>query len=64
MIHITLTAIIESDLNQATCVPHLTLNLPITTAANNILTSFYFSEKIWLDISCESSARQAIHMNY
>ena len=37
----------------------------ITTAAGDILKYFffvYFSEKIRLDISCESSARQTIHM--
>ena len=39
---------------------------PITTAADNNLEYFFivFSEKIRLDISCESSARQRIHMKY
>ena len=35
----------------------------ITTTADHILNYFfYFSEKTKLDISCESSARQMIHM--
>ena len=44
----------------------LTLEMPITTAADNILSvlSFflYFSDKIRLDISCELSAMQTIHI--
>ena len=42
----------------------LTLKAPITTAAddNFVLFFFYFSEKTSLDISCESSAWQMIHM--
>ena len=42
----------------------LTLKEPIRTAAENIHKYFFifFSEKIRLDISCESSARQRIHM--
>ena len=41
----------------------LPLKVPITTAADdNSLTFFYFSEKTSLDISCESSAKQTIHM--
>ena len=39
----------------------LTLKAPITTAAVDNF-SFYFSEKTSLDISCESSAKQMIHM--
>ena len=37
----------------------LTLKVPITTAADNI---HCFSEKIRLDVSSESSARQRIHL--
>ena len=43
----------------------LNLKTPITTAADDIhkyFFNFYFTEKIRLDISCESSARQRIHM--
>ena len=41
----------------------LILKAPITTAADdNIFYFFYFSEKTSLDISCESSAWQMIHM--
>ena len=41
----------------------LTLKVPITTAADDIHKYFScFSEKIRLDISSESSARQRIHM--
>ena len=42
----------------------LTLKAPITTAADDIHTYFFifFSEKIRLDVSSESSARQRIHM--
>ena len=42
----------------------LTLKAPITTAEDNIHKCFFhcFSEKIRLDISSESSARQRIHM--
>ena len=43
----------------------LTLKAPIKTAADNIHKYFFitcFSEKIRLDISSESSARQRIHM--
>ena len=42
----------------------LTLKAPITTAAddNFFIYFFYFSEKTSLDISCESSAWQMIHM--
>ena len=38
----------------------------ITIAADNALKFFffYFSEKLRLNISCESSARQMIHMKY
>ena len=42
----------------------LTLKAPITTAADDIHKYFYcFSEKISLDVSSESSARQRIHLN-
>ena len=43
---------------------HLTLQTPITTVADDIQKYFFhcFSEKIRLDISSESSARQRIHM--
>ena len=42
---------------------NLTLKAPSTTAAEDILKYFfhYFSEKIRLDVSSESSARQRIH---
>ena len=41
----------------------LTLKAPITTAADDILKYFFnFSKKTSLDISCESSAWQTIHM--
>ena len=41
----------------------LTLKAPITTAADDIHNFFHcFSEKIRLDVSSESSARQSIHM--
>ena len=42
----------------------LPLNAPITTAADDIHKYFFivFLEKIRLDISSESSARQRIHM--
>ena len=42
----------------------LILKVSITTAADGIHTYFFhcFSEKIRLEISCESSARQRIHM--
>ena len=39
----------------------LTLKAPITTAADDIHKNC-FSEKIRLDVSSESSARQRIHM--
>ena len=40
------------------------LKVPITTGADNIHKYFFhcFSEKIRLDVSSESSARQRIHM--
>ena len=45
---------------------NLTLKAPITTAADDIhkyfVLFFFFSEKIRLDVSSESSARQRIHM--
>ena len=43
----------------------LTLKAPITTEADDIheyLSLFFFSEKINLEVSCEFSARQRIHM--
>ena len=43
----------------------LTLKVPITTAADDnffYFIFFYFSEKTSLDISCESSAWQTIHL--
>ena len=41
----------------------LTLKAPITTAADDIHNFFHcFSEKIRLDVSSESSAKQRIHM--
>ena len=44
----------------------LTLKVPITTAADDIHRYFFiiFLEKIRLDFSCESSARQRIHMKH
>ena len=44
----------------------LTLKAQITTAADDSLEYFFqhFSEKIRLVISCESSARQRIHMKH
>ena len=45
---------------------YLTLKAPITTAAEDSLEYFFifFSDKIMLDISCETSARQRIHMKH
>ena len=42
------------------------LKLPIPTTADDILKYFVFvfSGEIRLDISCESSARQTIHMKF
>ena len=41
------------------------LKAPIMTAADNIHQYFHcFSEKIRLDISCESPARQRIHIKH
>ena len=42
----------------------LTLKAPVMTAADDIHKYFFhcFSEKIRLDVSSESSARQRIHM--
>ena len=57
---------IDTVLCSTVCLICLTLKAPITTAADDIHKSFFilffFSEKIRLDISCESSARQRIHM--
>ena len=43
-----------------------TLKAPVTTAAddNSFIFFFYISEKTSLDISCESSAQQTIHMKF
>ena len=43
---------------------YLTLTAPITTAADDIYKILFhcFSEIIRLDVSCETSARQRIHM--
>ena len=42
---------------------NLTLKATITTAADDsFFYFFYFSEKTSLDISCESSAMQTIHL--
>ena len=47
---------------------NLTLKAPITTASNILIFFFFsffnFSRKTGLDISCESSAWQTIHMKY
>ena len=44
----------------------LTLKVPITTAADDSLEhfSFFFPDKIMLELSCESSAWQRIHMKH
>ena len=44
----------------------LTLKAAITTAADDIHKYFfhYFSEKLTLNISSESSARQRVHMKH
>ena len=46
------------------CCELLTLKTPITTAADEIRKYFFhfFSEKIRLDVSSESCARQRIHL--
>ena len=45
--------------------PTLTVKAPITTKADdNFDLFFYFQMKTSLDISCESSAQQTIHMKY
>ena len=50
------------------CSSGMILNLKVlsTTAADDFLIFFYFyfSKKIRLGISCESSARQMIHMKF
>ena len=44
-------------------ISRLTVKASSKTAADDILFFFhYFSEKIRLDISCELSARQTVHM--
>ena len=48
-------------------VSFLTIQAPITTAADDNhkkYFNFFFSEKIRLDVSSESSARQRIHMKH
>ena len=42
----------------------LSLNVPITTVADDSLKYFFiiFQRKIRLDISCELSAKQTVHM--
>ena len=44
----------------------LTLKMLITTAADDvfIIFIFVFSEKTRLDISCEWSAKQTVHMKF
>ena len=43
----------------------LTLRVPITTKADDSFHFwFYFQKKTSLDISCESSAKQTIHLKY
>ena len=42
----------------------ITLKEPSTTAADDTYLFLYFSKKIWLDVSSESSARQRIRMKY
>ena len=45
----------------------LTLKAPVTTKADNnfdFFFFFYFQMKTSLDISCEASAKQTIHMKY
>ena len=47
----------------------LTIKVPITTKADNnffffCFCFFYFQKETSLDISCESSAKQTIHMKY
>ena len=52
----------ESRIYQQVCIHTINLKVPITTAADDIHK--YFSEKIRLDISCESSTGQRIHMKH
>ena len=65
MVHILRTS---SNDDKSRCILRmkslLTLKAPITTAADEIHTIFslFFSEKIRLDVSSESPARQRIHM--
>ena len=40
----------------------LIFKVPVTSAADEILNFVLSCEKIWLDISCELSAKQTIHM--
>ena len=53
-------------IEEATIFYILTLKVPITTAADDIHKYFFHcvSEKIRLDASSESSARQRIHLKY
>ena len=49
---------------QTEYIDHLTLKAPITTKADDDFFFFFFQKKTSLDISCESSAKQTIHMKY
>ena len=51
-----------SSISRTTLATLLTLKAPITTTADDIYFFLVFSEKIRLDVSSESSARQRIHM--
>ena len=55
---------LQIQLFSSLVVKELTLKAPIMTAADDIHKYFFifFSEKIRLDVSSESSARQRIHM--
>ena len=62
-----------SKRSPATEPQQLTLNAPVTSAADDIHKNcffvvffffFFFSEKIRIDISCECSARHWIHMKH
>ena len=51
-------------LHHLNCNSRMAYKAPITMAEDDIHKYFFhcFSEKIRLDVSCESSARQRIHM--
>ena len=54
-----------ATVNFEPCLSSLTLKASITTAADDILNIFsLFSDKIRLDVSSESSARQRIHSKH